>query len=103
MMDDSSEKSTLIREATCSLASCGAIIIRDPYRKISSDQLNGGRLADFTMKDWELILPFLEENEKLFGISVGKDLLTVRDEVLDPIRVYRKIEPISLQELEIGR
>jgi hypothetical protein len=51
------------------------------------------------MKDWELILPFLEENEKLFGISVKKDLLTVQERQLDPRQVYRKIEPITLQEL----
>src|SRR6266702_5453530 len=82
-----------------SLASGGAIFIRDPYRNVSSEQLNGGRLADFTMKDWELILPFLEENEKLFGISVKKDLLTVREKRLDPSQVYCKIEPVSLQEL----
>jgi glutamate synthase domain-containing protein 3 len=81
-----------------SLASGGAIFIRDPNRKVSSEQLNGGRLADFTMKDWELILPFLEENERLFGISV-KDLLTVQEKRLDPRHVYRKIEPTSLQEL----
>ncbi len=82
-----------------SLASGGAIFIRDPYRKVSSDQLNGGRLAEFTVKDWELIRPFLEENEQLFGISVKKDLLTVDDKLLDPCQVYRKIEPIPLQEL----
>ncbi len=82
-----------------SLASGGAIFIRDPHRKVSSEQLNGGRLAEFTLKDWELIRPFLEENEKLFGISVKKDLLTVRDKLLDPSQVYRKIEPIALQEL----
>ena len=82
-----------------SLASGGAIFIRDPYRKVSSEQLNGGRLADFTMKDWELILPFLDENEKLFGISVKKDLLTVQERPLDPRQVYRKIEPTTLQEL----
>jgi hypothetical protein len=82
-----------------SLASGGAIFIRDPYRKVSSEQLNGGRLADFTTKDWELVLPFLQENESLFGISVEKDLLTVQERPLDPHRVYRKIEPIVLQEL----
>jgi glutamate synthase domain-containing protein 3 len=82
-----------------SLASGGAIFIRDPYRKVSSEQLNGGRLADFTMKDWELILPFLEENERLFGVSVKKDLLTVRGKPLDPGQVYHKIEPTTLQEL----
>jgi glutamate synthase domain-containing protein 3 len=82
-----------------SLASGGAIFIRDPYGKVSSEQLNGGRLAEFTTKDWKLILPFLEENEALFGISVKKDLLTVQGRELEPHRVYRKIEPIQLQEL----
>ena len=82
-----------------SLASGGAIFIRDPHRKVSGDQLNGGRLADVTLKDWELILPYLEENEKLFGVSVREDLLIVDDKLLDPSQVYRKIEPISLQEL----
>jgi len=82
-----------------SLASGGAIFIRDPSRKVSSEQLNGGQLAEFTEKDWGLILPFLQENEKLFGISVKKDLLTVREKILDPGQVYRKIEPIALQEL----
>jgi len=56
-------------------------------------------LADVTLKDWELILPYLEENEKLFGVSVREDLLIVDDKLLDPSQVYRKIEPISLQEL----
>src|SRR6267143_1011045 len=82
-----------------SLASGGAIFIRDPYRKVATDQLNGGRLADFDRKDWELTLPYLEENERLFGISVQKDLLSVDGKISDPHRVYRKIEPISLQEL----
>jgi glutamate synthase domain-containing protein 3 len=82
-----------------SLASGGAIFIRDPHRKVSSDQLNGGRLIDLTMSDWKLILPYLEENENLFGISVNDSLLTVHDKRLDPSRVYRKIEPTQLQEL----
>jgi glutamate synthase domain-containing protein 3 len=82
-----------------SLASGGAIFIRDPYRKVSSDQLNGGQLAEFASKDWDVILPYLQENERLFGISIEKDLLTVRDRRLDPSQVYRKIEPISLNEL----
>jgi glutamate synthase domain-containing protein 1/glutamate synthase domain-containing protein 3 len=82
-----------------SLASGGAIFIRDPHRKVSSEQLNGGRIADFTLKDWEIILPFLKENEKLFGIRVKDDLLTVQEEQLDPRQVYRKIEPTPLQEL----
>jgi glutamate synthase domain-containing protein 1/glutamate synthase domain-containing protein 3 len=82
-----------------SLASGGAIFIRDPHRKVSRDQLNGGRLVDSTSKDWELILPYLEENERLFGISIERNLLTVDGKILDPCQVYRKVEPTSLQEL----
>jgi glutamate synthase domain-containing protein 3 len=82
-----------------SLASGGAIFIRDPHRTVSTEQLNGGRLSDFTMKDWELILPFLEENEKLFGISVKKNLLLSNGRLLEPPQVYRKIEPTPLVEL----
>jgi len=82
-----------------SLASGGAIFVRDPHRKLSIDQLNGGRLVDSTPKDWELILPYLEENEELFGISIESNLLTVNGKILDPSQVYRKVEPTSLQEL----
>jgi glutamate synthase domain-containing protein 1/glutamate synthase domain-containing protein 3 len=82
-----------------SLASGGAIFIRDPYRRVSSEQLNGGRLTEFTQKDWELILPYLVENEKLFGISIREHLLTVKGKLVDPSTVYRKIEPIQLHEL----
>ncbi|PQP33724.1 glutamate synthase, partial [Desulfobacteraceae bacterium SEEP-SAG9] len=60
-----------------SLASGGAIYLRDPFRKVVDDQLNGGEFVDLTPADWELILPYLEENEKLFGVSVENDLLTV--------------------------
>ncbi|HVH14295.1 MAG TPA: glutamate synthase [Candidatus Angelobacter sp.] len=82
-----------------SLSSGGAIFIRDPHRSVSRDQLNGGRLVDSTLKDWELILPYLKENEQLFGISIEKNLLTVDGKILDPSQVYRKVEPTSLQEL----
>src|SRR5437660_3539922 len=82
-----------------SLASGGALFIRDPHRNVSGDQLNGGRLVDSTPKDWELILPYLEENEQLFGISIERNLLTVDGKLLDPSQVYRKVEPTSLQEL----
>src|SRR5256884_2468384 len=82
-----------------SLASGGAIFIRDPHRKVSSDQLNGGRLAEFSTKDWDVIRPYLQENEELFGISIERNLLTVDGKILDPCQVYRKVEPTSLQEL----
>ena len=56
-------------------------------------------MVDSTPKDWELILPYLKENEELFGISIETNLLTVDGKILDPSQVYRKVEPTSLQEL----
>ncbi len=44
--------------------------------KVVDQQLNGGKFAALTQADWDLILPYLEENERLFGIKV-EDLLTV--------------------------
>jgi len=81
------------------LASGGALYIRDPHGLLSSDQLNGGRLAEFTKRDWELVRPYLEENERLFGVGIERDLLTVGGVVLSPSKVYRKVEPVMLQEL----
>ncbi len=82
-----------------SLASGGAIYIRDPYYKVEECQLNGGRFVKMTEKDWELILPYLKENEKLFKISI-KRLLTVDGEVLPFDQVYRKVEAIELKVLK---
>ena len=82
-----------------SLASGGALYIRDPHFLLSSDQLNGGRLAEFTEQDWVLVRPFLEENERLFGVGIERDLLTVEGQVLSPSKVYRKVEPVPLSEL----
>ena len=73
-----------------SLASGGAIYVRDPRRKLVDEQLNGGEFARVTDADWKLILPYLEENEKLFGISIDR-LLTVDGKKLEPKKVYRKI------------
>jgi glutamate synthase domain-containing protein 3 len=81
-----------------SLASGGAIFIRDPKKQVVQQQLNGGAFTTFTDKDWELILPFLEENERLFGIKVD-DLLTVDGTRLSPAEVYRKVAPVSLAAL----
>ena len=78
-----------------SLASGGAIFVRDPDHKIIPEQLNGGELAPFTDKDWELIRPYLEENERLFGIAIEEDLLTVAGEVKSPAQVYRTVQPLK--------
>jgi len=77
-----------------SLASGGAIYIRDPHRIIVDDQLNGGELTSLTEADWRLIRPYLLENERLFGIALEEDLLTVNGRRLEPDRVYRKVRPV---------
>lgn len=75
-----------------SLASGGAIYIRDPHGKVSEDQLNGGEFASLEDRDWAVMKPCLEENERLFGIPVVQ-LHTVKGRSLAPNRVYRKIRP----------
>ena len=82
-----------------SLASGGAIYLRDPFRKVVDDQLNGGEFVDLTPADWELILPYLEENEKLFGVSVENDLLTVEGVKKKYSEVYRKVQAVKLDVL----
>jgi glutamate synthase domain-containing protein 1/glutamate synthase domain-containing protein 3 len=75
-----------------SLASGGAAFIRDPHRKLVTQQLNGCLFSPLTEKDWDLILPYLKENEKLFSIKID-DLLTVDGKKMKPSRVYRKVVP----------
>ncbi len=81
-----------------SLASGGAIYIRDPGKYIIEQQLNGGQFQPLTDIDWEIILPYLEENERLFSISV-EALLTVDGVRCSPAEVYRKVTPIQLAAL----
>ncbi len=75
-----------------SLASGGAIFVRDPKHTLVEQQLNGGQFAELTDEDWNLILPYLEENQKLFGITI-EQLLTVDGERRDPAEVYCKVIP----------
>jgi glutamate synthase domain-containing protein 3 len=82
-----------------SLASGGAIFVRDPHRRLGEDQLNGGMFAPFESRHWELIRPLLEENERLFGISVSR-LLQVNGEGAPPERVYRAILPAQHEALQ---
>ena len=74
-----------------SLASGGAIYLRDPHRQVSADQLNGGAFAPLAEADWALIEPYLKENERLFEIRV-EDLLKVDRQSRRPGEVYRKVE-----------
>ncbi len=81
-----------------SLASGGAIYIRDPHGKVNDRQLNGGVISSLDDKDWRLIRPYLMENERLFGVSL-RDLLTVGGEVRQPHEVYRKVHAVKLSVL----
>jgi glutamate synthase domain-containing protein 1/glutamate synthase domain-containing protein 3 len=82
-----------------SLASGGAIFVRDPRRALGEDQLNGGAFAEFATEDWQLIRPLLEENERLFGIPVTR-LLSIDGAPLPPGRTYRKIQPAGHEALQ---
>jgi hypothetical protein len=56
------------------------------------EQLNGGEFSNITDADWNLIEPYLEENERLFDITIER-LLTVDGNKKNPLEVYRKIRP----------
>jgi glutamate synthase domain-containing protein 1/glutamate synthase domain-containing protein 3 len=81
-----------------SLASGGAIYIRDPRQQVVWQQLNGCGFYRMADEDWDLILPYLQENERLFGIKV-EDLLTVDGRLLKPSEVYRKVAPVKIAAL----
>jgi len=82
-----------------SLASGGALFVRDPYHKLVEEQLNGAAFAELSNEDWRLILPYLEANERHFAISVEDDLLTVDGKRRLPGEVYRKVHPVKLAVL----
>ncbi len=78
-----------------SLASGGAIYIRDPHGIMVDGQLNGGMFLPLTDADWELIRPYLTENERLFNIRI-EDLLTIDGKSMPPESVYRKVVPSAV-------
>jgi hypothetical protein len=63
---------------------------------IVPEQLNGGMISPFTEQDWQLILPYLQKNERLFGISINDHLLTVDGRRMKPGDVYRTIGAVKL-------
>src|SRR5208283_3932264 len=81
-----------------SLASGGAIYLRDPMRKVNIDQLNGGQLTTVLGSDWNLILPYLQENERLFRVQV-EELLKIENQTANPSIAYRKVNAIPLEAL----
>jgi len=83
-----------------SLASGGAIFIRDPHQTLVDEQLNGGAYRPLSSADWRLVLPYLEENERLFGVRIDRDLLTVDGLLRTPSQVYRKVMPRKDAEAE---
>jgi glutamate synthase domain-containing protein 1/glutamate synthase domain-containing protein 3 len=78
-----------------SLASGGAIYVRDPHHTLVEEQLNGGMYVQLTAEDWKLILPHLRENERLFGIQIERDLLSVDGVIKPPEQVYTKVAPLK--------
>jgi glutamate synthase domain-containing protein 1/glutamate synthase domain-containing protein 3 len=82
-----------------SLASGGAIYVRDPHVRLNDGQLNGGTFLPLTPADWKLIFPHLKENERLFGISIENDLLSVDGKIRKPEEVYRKVGAVKLSVL----
>ena len=81
-----------------SLASGGALYVRDPYNRLSESQLNGGTFTEMTDADWSVVEPVLNRNEELFGISL-QGLLTVGGIPTSPSDVYRKIIPVKSKAL----
>jgi hypothetical protein len=84
-----------------SLASGGAIFMRDPEGTLVDEQLNGGQFLPFGDAEWDLIRPYLEENERLFGITVD-ELLTINGSKKKPHEVYRMIGAVKLSVLAAG-
>ena len=66
---------------------------------MAGDPLNGGEFADMKPEDWELIFPYLQENQRLFGISIENDLLVVSGRKMDDNKVYRKVRAVRLKVL----
>ena len=73
--------------------------MRDPKRMIVEEQLNGGEFVELSPADWALILPYLRENENLFGISVEQDLLSSDGMERDYREIYRKVQATRLEVL----
>ena len=82
-----------------SLASGGAIYLRDPHGVVGDEQLNGGEFTPLTPEDWALIEPYLQENARLFDIPMDR-LLSVDGEKRGPSQVYRKIKPRAIRALQ---
>lgn len=81
-----------------SLASGGAIYIRDPFKRIGINQLNGGQLKPVSSEDRKILEKFLKRNKTYFGFDLNKRVLETPMD-FNPLAIYRKIEPIRLEVL----
>jgi glutamate synthase domain-containing protein 1/glutamate synthase domain-containing protein 3 len=81
-----------------SLASGGALYVRDPRRQLEAGQLNGGEFVPLGEEDWRLITPHLEANAAHFGIPLAR-LLAVDGRPRPPAEVYRKVRPVKHKAL----
>jgi len=68
-----------------------------PYDR--QGKLNGAEFAEMTPEDWQLIQPYLQANERHFGISIERDLLIVDGKARSPQAVYRKVRPVKTTAL----
>jgi len=85
-----------------SLASGGAGYLNDPYRTVGAEQLNGAEFVDLILQDWQIIEPYLKENERLFGIKIERDLLTIDGARKSPLEIFRKVTAKSRKKIEEG-
>jgi hypothetical protein len=67
-------------------------------RNLEAKQL--GAIRVLSEEDWRLILPYLRENELLFGVKV-QDLLITSSGLTEPVRVFRKIHATQLKALVV--
>ena len=67
--------------------------------KIDGNAAGFGWFVDLTPADWDLISPYLAENERLFGISIEDALLTIDGQKKPYAEVYRKVRPVKIAAL----
>ena len=52
-----------------------------------------------------MILPYLEENERLFGISFERDLHSINGRQMSPLKAYREVRPkqVKIEHSGLGK
>jgi len=81
-----------------SLASGGCCYLNDPYHTVTLGQLNGARFDPFRQEDWNVLRPYLHENQQLFRIHTRYDLLMVDGVLRWPKEIFRKVVPETAPE-----